>query len=122
MKKKFSFSDIVILVWTTVIPATLSTLIVIVYLKEIDKITFIDNTLMKIAFVVSVLHLVIMLGIVITSIINDIKEIRKARFYRKHPEEREKDKQKAVDELYKLFEELDKEINEENENEKRKRR
>ena len=73
-----------------VLPTIMSTLIVIVYLEELDKITFIDNTLMKIAFVVSVLHLIIMLGIVITSIINDIKEIRKARFYLKHPEERKR--------------------------------
>ncbi|MDY0141669.1 MAG: hypothetical protein RBR97_07240 [Bacteroidales bacterium] len=115
MKNKYSFTDILIIIWAVVLPTILSTLIVIVYLEELDKITFIDNTLMKIAYVVSVLHLIIMLGIVITSIINDIKEIRKARFYLKHPEEREKDKQKAVDEYKKLFEELDKKINEEKE-------
>ena len=86
MKNKLSFLEILILVWTILLPTTMSTLIVIVYLEELDKITFVDNTLMKIAFVVSVLHLVIMLGIVINSIINDIKKIRKIRFYRKHPE------------------------------------
>ena len=122
MKNKYSFTDILIIIWAFVLPIIMSTLIVVVYLEELDKITFIDSTLMKIAFVVGLLHLILMLGSVITSIINDIKEIRKERFYLKHPEEREKDKQKAVDELNKLFEELDKEINEENENEKRKRR
>jgi hypothetical protein len=71
MKNKLSFYQILILVWTTIIPTTMSTLIVIVYLEEIDKITFIDNTLMKIAFVVSVLHLIIMLVIAIISTIND---------------------------------------------------
>ena len=115
MKNKFSVFEILILVWSIIIPTIMSTLIVVVYLKELDKITFIDNTLMKIAFVVSVLHLVIMLGIVISSIINDIKEIRKERFYLKHPEEREKDKQKTLDEYNKLFEELDKKIKEEKE-------
>ena len=118
MKNKYSFTDLVIIVWAVILPTTLSMLVIIVYLKELDKITFIDNTLMKIAYVVSVLHLIIMMGIVITSIINDIKEIRKERFYLKHPEEREKDKQKAVDELNKLFEELDKKINEEKEKNK----
>lgn len=73
MKNKLSFYQILILVWTTIIPTTMSTLIVIVYLEEIDKITFIDNTLMKIALVVSVLHLIIMLVIAIISTINDIK-------------------------------------------------
>ena len=63
MKNKLSFYQILILVWTIIIPTTMSTLIVIVYLEEIGKITFIDNTLMKIAFVVSVLHLIIMLVI-----------------------------------------------------------
>ena len=115
MKNKYSFTDILIIIWAVVLPTIMSTLIVVVYIEELDKITFIDNTLMKIAYVVSVLHLVIMLGIVITSIINDIKEIRKERFYLKHPEEREKDKQKAVDEYKKLFEELDKKIEEEKE-------
>ena len=121
-EKKYSFTDILIIIWTVVLPTILSALIVVVYLKEIDKITFIDNTLLKIAFVVSELHLIIMLGGVIGSIINDIKEIRKERFYLKHPEEREKDKQKAVDELNKLFEELDKEIEEEKENENERKR
>ena len=121
-EKKYSFTDILIIIWTVVLPTILSALIVVVYLKEIDTITFIDNTLLKIAFVVSELHLIIMLGIVITSIINDIKKIRKERFYLKHPEEREKDKQKAVDELNKLFEELDKEIEEEKENENERKR
>ena len=79
MKNKLSFYQILILVWTTIIPTTMSTLIVIVYLEEIDKITFIDNTLMKIAFVVSVLHLIIMLVIAIISTINDIKEMKKKR-------------------------------------------
>lgn len=73
MKNKLSFYQILILVWTTIIPTTMSTLIVIVYLEEIDKITFKDNTLMKIALVVSVLHLIIMLVIAIISTINDIK-------------------------------------------------
>ena len=77
MKNKLSFFEILLLVWTIVIPTAMSTLIVIVYLEELDKITFIDNTLMKIAFAVSVLHLVIMLGVVINSIINDIEEIKK---------------------------------------------
>ena len=79
MKNKLSFYQILILVWTTIIPTTMSTLIVIVYLEEIDKITFIDNTLMKIAFVVSVLHLIIMLVIAIISTINDSKEMKKKR-------------------------------------------
>ena len=83
MKNKLSFYQILILVWTTIIPTTMSTLIVIVYLEEIDKITFIDNTLMKIAFVVceklSVLHLIIMLVIAIISTINNIKEMKKKR-------------------------------------------
>ena len=118
MKNKYSFTDILIIIWAVVLPTILSTLIVLIYLKELDKITFIDNTLMKIAYVVSVLHLVIMLGIVMSSIINDIKEIKKIRFYRKHPEEREKDKQKTLDEYKKLFEELDKKINEEKEKNK----
>ena len=120
MKNKYSFTDILIIIWAVVLPTIMSTLIVLIYLKELDKITFIDDTLSKIAFVVSVLHLVIMLGSVISSIINEIKEIRKARFYLKHPEEREKDKQKAVDEFNKLFEELDKKINEEKEKENEK--
>ena len=77
MKNKLSFYQILILVWTIIIPTTMSTLIVIVYLEEIGKITFIDNTLMKIAFVVSVLHLIIMLVIAIISTINDIKEMKK---------------------------------------------
>ena len=77
MKNKLSFYQILILVWTTIIPTTMSTLIVIVYLEEIDKITFIDNTLMKIALVVSLLHLIILLGIAISSIINDIKKMKK---------------------------------------------
>ena len=115
MKNKYSFTDILIIIWAVVLPTILSTLIVLIYLKELDKITFIDDTLSKIAYVVSVLHLVIMLGIVMSSIINDIKEIKKIRFYRKHPEEREKDKQKTLDEYKKLFEELDKKINEEKE-------
>ncbi|MFA5749602.1 MAG: hypothetical protein WC927_05925 [Bacilli bacterium] len=118
MKNKYSFTDILIIIWAVVLPTIMSTLIVVVYLEELDKITFIDNTLMKIAYVVSVLHLVIMLGIVMSSIINDIKEIKKIRFYRKHPEEREKDKQKTLDEYKKLFEELDKKINEEKEKNK----
>lgn len=118
MKNKFSFFEILILVWSIILPTIISIDIVVVYLKEIDKTTFIDNTLMKIAFVVSTLHLVIMLGVVINSIINDIKEIRKARFYLKHPEEREKDRQKEVDQFHKLFEELDKKIEEEKEKEK----
>ena len=80
MKKKLSFFQILILIWTTIIPTTMSTLIVHVYLKEIDKITFVDNTLMKVAFVVSVLHLIILLGIAISSTINDIKEIRKLNY------------------------------------------
>ena len=115
MKNKFSFYEILLLVWTIVIPTAMSTLIVIVYLEELDKITFIDNTLMKIAFAVSVLHLVIMLGVVINSIINDIEEIKKRSFYRKHPEEREKAKQKELDDFKKLFEILDKKIQEEKE-------
>ena len=118
MKNKYSFTDILIIIWAVVLPTILSTLIVLIYLKELDKITFIDDTLSKIAYVVSVLHLVIMLGIVMSSIINDIKEIKKIRFYRKHPEEREKDKQKTLDEYKKLFEELDKKINEEKEKNK----
>jgi hypothetical protein len=77
MKNKLSFYQILILVWTIIIPTTMSTLIVIVYLEEIGKITFIDNTLMKIAFVVSVLHLIIMLVIAIILTINDIKEMKK---------------------------------------------
>ena len=120
MKNKYSFTDILIIIWAVVLPTILSTLIVLIYLKELDKITFIDDTLSKIAYVVSVLHLVIMLGSVISSKINEIKEIRKARFYLKHPEEREKDKQKAVDEFHKLFEELDRKIKEEKENENEK--
>lgn len=77
MKNKLSFYQILILVWTTIIPTTMSTLIVTIYLEELDKITFKDNTLMKIALVVSLLHLIILLGIAISSIINDIKKMKK---------------------------------------------
>ncbi len=76
-KQKISFFEILILVWTTIIPTTMSTLIVTIYLEELDKITFKDNTLMKIALVVSLLHLIILLGIAISSIINDIKKMKK---------------------------------------------
>ena len=76
-KQKLSFFEILILVWTTIIPTTMSTLIVTIYLEELDKITFKDNTLMKIALVVSLLHLIILLGIAISSIINDIKKMKK---------------------------------------------
>ena len=77
MKNKLSFYQILILVWTTIIPTTMSTLIVTIYLEELDKITFKDNTLMKIALVVSLLHLIILLGIAISSTINDIKKMKK---------------------------------------------
>ena len=76
-KQKLSFFEILILVWTTIIPTTMSTLIVTIYLEELDKITFKDNTLMKIALVVSLLHLIILLGIAISSTINDIKKMKK---------------------------------------------
>lgn len=76
-KQKISFFEILILVWTTIIPTIITIYLVNTYCEELDKITFKDNTLMKIALVVSLLHLIILLGIAISSIINDIKKMKK---------------------------------------------